>query len=434
VTRDNLLSFLSRDRFALLRELGRLADQKGVALYLVGGVVRDLLLKRENWDLDLTVEGDGISFAKIVAEQYGAGIASFERFATARLILPDGRKIDIASTRRESYAQPAALPDVKPASLKDDLYRRDFTINAMAIQLNAGRFGWLHDPYGGQRDLKAKTIRVLHEGSFVDDPTRVFRAIRFAQRFGFRLEPVTRRLLREEAAADAIASLSGPRLSNEILLLMKERDPRATIEQLVRLRLLRFLHPKLRYTRRVQRVLATIPRAYRWWRKQAPDEPFDEALVYLMGLLSGAGPDVLRAVIQRLQLSVHQSHAIEWAGKRTDQIALRLRLSRAMSPSEVYRLLNNLPSAAAVLLYAKGLAMENGRALPRFTRRLSRFLGRDRGVTCRLTGEDLKRLGLKPGPQFKRILDRVLDGQLNGAVTTKANARALARRLATSPQ
>src|SRR4249920_2853416 len=131
----NLLRCLPRERLSLLRELGTFADEQGVSLYLVGGVVRDLLLRRENWDLDLTVEGDGIAFARLVADRFGAGLAVFERFATARLVLPNSLKIDIATTRRESYIKPAALPDVTPASLQEDLYRRDFTINAMAIQL-----------------------------------------------------------------------------------------------------------------------------------------------------------------------------------------------------------------------------------------------------------------------------------------------------------
>jgi tRNA nucleotidyltransferase (CCA-adding enzyme) len=140
---------LPQERLSLLRELGNLADEEGVSLYLVGGVVRDLLLKRMDWDLDLAVEGDGISFARLVADRYGAGLAVFERFATARLAFPDGLKMDIASTRRESYAQPAVLPTVQPASIEEDLFRRDFTINAIAVQLNPRQFGRVFDPYEG---------------------------------------------------------------------------------------------------------------------------------------------------------------------------------------------------------------------------------------------------------------------------------------------
>ena len=430
----NLLRRLSRERLSLLRELGILADERGVSLYLVGGVVRDLLLRRENWDLDLTLEGDGIAFARLVADRYRAGLAVFERFATARLVLPNRLKIDIASTRRESYVKPAALPDVVSASLQEDLYRRDFTINAMAIQLNPATFGELHDPYGGQRDLKAKTIRVLHEASFLDDPTRIFRAIRFTQRFGFSLEPATRGLLEEAAATNLIQQLSGPRLCNEILLLLGERDPRKPIECLAFLRLLRFLHPRLRYTNKDERIIAVLPRALAWWKKQCPDHVVERPLVYLMALLSKAGPAVLRSVTQRLQLSSLQSKAVEWAGRKTDRLVLALERPKDMRPAQVYRLLAGLPDDALVLLVAKGLAMrKGGGGVHRLTRRLSRFLKHDRLATTILRGEDLKRLGLEPGPQFKMILDRLLDARLNGRVRTESDERAFVHRVAQKP-
>src|SRR5262245_27340800 len=225
MTGNDLLRGIPQEQLSLLRTLGNLADEGGVSLYLVGGVVRDLLLKYKNWDLDLTVEGDGVAFARLVAERFRAGLAVFERFATARLTFPDGLKLDIAATRRESYAQPALLPTVQPALIEEDLARRDFTINAIAVQLNPQQFGRLLDPHGGQRDLRAHTIRVLHAGSFQDDPTRIFRAIRFEQRFGFRLEPTTLHLLAQAASTNLIRQLSGPRLQNEILLLFAERDP-----------------------------------------------------------------------------------------------------------------------------------------------------------------------------------------------------------------
>lgn len=429
----NLLRRFSRERLSLLRELGILADERGVSLYLVGGVVRDLLLRRENWDLDLTLEGDGIAFARLVADRYRAGLAVFERFATARLVLPNRLKIDIASTRRESYVKPAALPDVASASLREDLYRRDFTINAMAIQLNPATFGELHDPYGGQRDLKAKTIRVLHEASFLDDPTRIFRAIRFTQRFGFSLEPSTRGLLEEAAATNLIQQLSGPRLCNEILLLLGERDPRKPIKCLAFLRLLRFLHPRLRYTNKDERIIAVLPRVLAWWKKQCPDHVVERPLAYLMALLSSAGPAVLRSVTQRLQLSSLQSKAVEWAGWKTDRLVLALEHPKDMRPAQVYRLLAGLPDDALVLLVAKGLAMRKGGGVHRLTRRLSRFLKHDRLATTILRGEDLKRLGLEPGPQFKMILDRLLDARLNGRVRTESDERAFVHRVAQKP-
>ena len=431
--RPALLQRLPDRVVGLLREIGQLGDERGCQVYVVGGVVRDLLLGHITLDLDLTVEGDGIAFARLVADRYGAGLAVFERFATARLILPDGIKIDIATTRRESYVKPAALPAVTPASLQDDLYRRDFTINAMAIQLNPAAFGQLHDPHGGQRDLRAKAIRVLHEESFVDDPTRIFRAIRFARRFGFSLESSTRHRLEEAAATKLIQELSGPRLCNEILLLLGERDPRKPIKSLVLLRLLRFLHPRLRYTKNGERVVAVLPRALAWWKKQSPDRMVERPLIYLMALLSQAGPVVLQSVIERLRLSTRHSKAVQWAGHKTNRLLHVLKQSKDVRPAEIYRLLADVPDDAIVLLVAKGLSLRTEAGVDRLTRRLSQFLKHDRRATTILKGEDLKQLGLKPGPRFKTILDRLLDARLNGNVRTESDERAFVHRMVKKP-
>ena len=250
--------------FNRLEEAGRLAEQSGVAAFAVGGLVRDLLLRHTNLDVDIAVEGDGMAFARRLADHYKGGLKIFERFATAYVVYPDGFKLDVASARRENYAHPTALPTVAPSSIKEDLYRRDFTINALAIHLNSSHFGELIDFYGGWRDLKNKTIRVLHDRSFVDDPTRVFRAIRFAQRSGFRIENNTLSLLTETAAGDLIHQLSGPRLRNEVMLLLSEKDPRRAIRRIAEFGLLRFLHSGLKLTPQVEALLGKIPNAIAW--------------------------------------------------------------------------------------------------------------------------------------------------------------------------
>jgi len=400
-----------------------------MTLYLVGGVVRDLLLGRKTFDLDLTVEGDGLAFARSVAGRYKAGVVQFERFATARLVLPDGQKIDIASTRRESYADPAALPEVKPSTLCEDLYRRDFTINAMAVQLNMGDFGLLHDPYGGRRDLRSKTIRVLHEESFRDDPTRVFRAIRFMQRFGFSLEPWTRRLLTEAAAENLINRLSGPRLRNELFLLLAERNPSDVIAWLVRLKLLRFLHPRLRYTRRTKRLMDAVSPACVWWKELNPVPSVDRPIIYLMALLSEAGASVLRSVARRLQLSSMQSAAVARSGEQTDLILKRLSQNRELRPSQIYRLLRSLPPEAMILLAAKAQLPAAGKGMRRCRQRLARYMKRDRHVVTTVRGDDLRKLGLKPGPRYKDILDQILEARLDGKVRSEADEHELASRM-----
>ena len=422
-----LLHRLPPKRLSLLCGLGNLADEGGVSLYLVGGVVRDLLLKRENWDLDLTVEGDGIAFARLVAERYGAGVTLFERFATARLAFRDGLKMDIATTRRESYAQPADLPTVQPASIEEDLSRRDFTINAIAVHLNPRQFGRVLDPYRGQSDLRTRTIRVLHAGSFQDDPTRIFRAIRFEQRFNFRLERRTLRLLAKAASTNLIEQLSGPRLQNEILLLFAERNPVRAIARLARLKLLRFFHHRLCYTIRVKQVVTALPKALTWWTRRFPDSRIDRPLVYLMALLSESGPVVVAWVIRRLALSREHAKNVSTVGRPVDHVLRRL-TKGAARPSQVYRLLADFQDETLVLLLAMQQSARHGLRLSLLERHLVAY-AKNKVVKTALTGRDLLTMGLQPGPQYKTILDKLLDARLDGMVTTEAEERALASKL-----
>jgi tRNA nucleotidyltransferase (CCA-adding enzyme) len=421
------LSRLSKERLSLLRELGSLADKDKVSLYLVGGVVRDLLLKRENWDLDLAVEGDGIAFARLVADRYGAGLAVFERFATARLAFPDGLKMDIATTRQESYAQPALLPTVQPASIEEDLSRRDFTINAIAVQLNPQQFGRLLDPYGGQRDLRARIICVLHAGSFQDDPTRIFRAIRFEQRFGFRLERATVGLLVQAASTDLIQGLSGPRLRNEILLLFAERDPVRAIARMGQLKLLRFLHRRLCYTKNVKQVVAAVPKALTWWVRRFPDSVIDRPIVYLMAVSSESTSTVVDGMIRRLALSREQAKNMGIVGRRVDRALKSLTDKGTARPSQVYRLLADFSDETLVLLLAKQMGTRHGARLSLLKRHLAAYV-KNKSVKTALTGRDLQAMGLKPGPQYKTILGKLLDARIDGMVKTEAEERALVEK------
>ena len=425
--RHVLLNRMPARPLQLLRQVGRLADEQSVSLYLVGGVVRDLLLKRENWDLDLTVEGDGIAFARLVADRYGAGLGVFERFATARLSFPDGLKMDIATTRRESYAQPALLPMVQPASIEEDLSRRDFTINAMAVQLNPRQFGRLLDPCEGQCDLQARTIRVLHAGSFQDDPTRIFRAIRFEQRFGFRLERTTVRLLAQAASRNLIQRLSGPRLQNEILLLFAERDPVRAIARLEQLNLLRFLHRRLCYRKNVKQVVAAVPKALAWWARRFQDSALDRPIVYLMALSSESSPAVVAAMIRRLALSREQAKNLSMVGRRLDRALKRLTDKGTVWPSQIFRLLEDFSGEALVLFLAKQQRAQNGARLGLLKRQLAAF-GKNKAVKTALTGRDLQAMGLQPGPQYKTILGRLLDARIDGLIRTEADERALVKK------
>ena len=421
------LNRLPARHLQVLRQVGRLADERGLSVFLVGGVVRDLLLRRKTWDLDLTVERDGIAFARLVADRHRAGLAEFERFATSRLVFKDGLKMDIATTRRDSYAQPTALPNVEPASIREDLYRRDFTINAMAIQLNAAQFGLLHDPYGGRHDLKARTIRLLHAGSFQDDPTRIFRAIRFEQRFGFHLEGETASLLAQAASTNVIQQLSGPRLRNEILLLFAERDPVCMIARLAKINLLRFLHRRLSYGTNVKRVVTAVPRALAWWARRFPDSQIDRPILYLMALSSESNPLVVATMIRRLALSREQAKNVTVGGGRIDRARKRLIGARAMRPSQVYRLLADFSDEVLVLLLARQLARRHMPQLSLLKRQLVSYV-KNRVVKTSLTGRDLQAMGLKPGPQYKTILSKLLDARIDGVIATEADERAFVQK------
>ena len=202
---------------ATLRAAG---DQGGV--YLVGGTVRDLLLGEPGFDVDLAVEGDGQAFARALAAELGGLLKPHDAFGTAVVEYGDGERVDVVTARREGYAAPAALPTVEPSTIEDDLFRRDFTINAMASALAGPDADSLVDPFGGRRDLEAETIRVLHDRSFVDDPTRIFRALRYASRYGFELDEQTAALARQAIEAGFVGRLSPARLRDELVLLLDE--------------------------------------------------------------------------------------------------------------------------------------------------------------------------------------------------------------------
>ncbi|MEE9226862.1 MAG: CBS domain-containing protein, partial [Acidobacteriota bacterium] len=232
----------------ILHAVRPLAETMELRPYLVGGLVRDLLLGRENTDVDLVVEGDGILFARELQKALGGTVRTHENFGTAVLVLPDGFKVDLASSRTEFYAKPGALPTVQQGDIHHDLYRRDFTINAMAVELHPKHYGRLVDRFGGNRDLDAKTIRVLHSLSFIEDPTRAYRAVRFANRLNFKISPETSTYIRVGVRKKMFRHLSGDRLLREVIFILMENRPLGSLRMLSQFGLLGVLHPSLKLT------------------------------------------------------------------------------------------------------------------------------------------------------------------------------------------
>lgn len=227
----NLLSRLDRGSLALLRQIGALAQDRRESAYLVGGPVRDLMLKRPNTDLDISVEGQGIRLAQVFAACHkGACVMTYPAFKTATVRLSDGRVVDFAASRKERYVRGGAFPAVVPANIRQDLFRRDFTINAMAITLNPQAWGRLLDPFGALADLRSKRIRVLHAKSFFDDPTRILRAARFKTRFAFSIERKTLKLLKASVDAKVLDTIKPQRYLKEFDKILKEPQSKAAIK------------------------------------------------------------------------------------------------------------------------------------------------------------------------------------------------------------
>jgi tRNA nucleotidyltransferase (CCA-adding enzyme) len=407
-----------RELYDLLIQAGQQAEESQIGVYLVGGCVRDLILNTQNLDIDLVIEGNGMAFAKAFAKRHNARVKVHDRFGTATVICPDSRKLDFATARTEYYEFPTSLPTVEQSSIKTDLYRRDFSINTLAICLNTHRFGELVDFYGGQRDLHDKTIRVLHSLSFIEDPTRVFRAIRFQQRLGFRLGKETSTLIKGAVTMDLFHQLSPSRLLDELILLLSEREPRKALEQLAEFDLLKFIHPQLTWSPQLSRALKAIEESLEWYTLLYLDRPMETWVVYWMTLMDTLPTKAVRETLHRLPFPQRQAKKLEWVGRKSTTLLRQLGKRPALKPSQIYRLLCDLPDEALILLMAKSSSES-------IKRQISVFLTTYLRMTPLLNGTDLKAMGLTPGPQFRKILDKLLDARLNNEVRTEAEERAL---------
>ncbi|QOY36237.1 CBS domain-containing protein [Anaerobacillus isosaccharinicus] len=236
---ERIEKLLPENILELLKTIGEKADNLNYRAYMIGGIVRDLVIGRQNDDIDIVVEGDGIYFAKLLANSLGGSVRVHEKFGTATWKHLSGLKIDITSARTEYYEYPSALPTVEMSSLREDLLRRDFTINAMALQINKSNFGKLIDFFHGYKDIDEKKVKILYNLSFVEDPTRILRAVRFEQRFGFEMDKQTLELA--QISVDKISSTSKPRLAHELNKLLMEENPVEAICRLQELGVLNYL-------------------------------------------------------------------------------------------------------------------------------------------------------------------------------------------------
>ncbi len=403
---NQLEQCLSPESLALIQKAGALAAEKRLGIYLVGGVVRDILLGRANSDLDLVVEGNAIELAESLAGEVGGRLVVHRRFGTAK-IRTGNLTIDLAMARAETYARPGALPSVRPGSIQDDLARRDFTINAMALRLDPASFGKLVDPFGGQKDLANKLIRVLHDRSFIDDATRMLRAVRYEQRFSFRLEAATEKLLRQNVAM--LGTISGDRIRHELELILKEERPEKALKRAGDLGLLGEVHPALKGNGWLEK---------RFVKAREVASPPTPAL-YLALLTYPIGVRDCEDLIARLKMPGTVSRVIRDTARLREQMPSLD--GPDLPPSAVYELLQEYsPTSILACAIAADSALVQ--------ERLDLYLTRWRHVRTALDGSALQKLGVPSGPRLGRMLKALHRAKLDGKISTREDETELVQR------
>jgi tRNA nucleotidyltransferase (CCA-adding enzyme) len=408
----------------LLKTAGELAQEHDFEAYVVGGFVRDILLGRQNFDVDLVVEGDGIAFAGLLAEKLGGRRKAHKKFQTAVVVLPDDSRIDVATARLEYYEYPAALPTVELSSIKMDLYRRDFTINALAVHLNPRKFGHLVDFFGAQRDLKDRIIRVLHSLSFVEDPTRILRAVRFESRFNFRIGAQTERLIKNAVQMNFFQQLSGSRIFHELRLIFEEKNVLKCLERMQQFKLLGHLHPRLTLDVRQTQLVDKIEAVLDWYRLLYIEPAPAPWKLYLLALTIGFEEADVEALTQRLSFIRKDSRDF-LALRRTvaETFARVLIWQNAQGPmSELCFILEKVPLEGLLYLMARSTKEA-------MSRNISLYLTRLKGMSPDIDGRDLQRLGLTPGPTYAKVLRRVLAAKIDGKADCREEQLLLAERL-----
>lgn len=393
-------------------------DYSGV--YLVGGFVRDLVLEQPNVDVDIAVEGDGIEFATRLAAQLGGRVRTHHKFKTAVVLLPStilGKAptwlrssgepfhVDVATTRTEFYDYPAALPRVEHASIRQDLFRRDFTINAMAISLRGRDFGTLIDFFGGYRDLKEGVIRVLHNLSFIEDPTRIFRAVRYENRYNFRMDEQTKSFAKSCVDMHLVGDLSGVRLRDELIALLSESDVEWTLGRLFELGVAREVHPKLATG---AKTAALVKRINALVAELGVEDEVVSWRLRLAAMTRNMEHEELYLWLEQLKLKRSDS-AVVRAGVVVGPPLGSSLAAEKMNDWAVFRVLRTTPVEALVFALA---GMEPGPA----EARIRRYLTEIRHRTLSVSGDDLLALGVKKGPAVGQLLERLREQRVLGKI------------------
>lgn len=407
--KDLMISNLPKRILNLLRLFGQYGDEIGLPVYIVGGFVRDLLLGNPNYDLDIVVEKDGLKFAEYVSKQLDVKVVRYEKFLTSSLFFKDGLRVDVATARTEYYEMPTELPQVEVSTIRKDLYRRDFTINAMAIKLNTYDFGTLVDFFGAKRDLEKGVIRALHTLSFLEDPTRILRAVRFEQRFQFTIEEHTAELMKEAVEQGYLARVSGQRLRQEFEKILLERNPVVTIKRLADFRVLKHMFPGVFYTENLHTKLVNLFR-FLPWAKQHYKEKLNIFYAVMSVLLEYVTKESLHEIASRYGLS--RKFVTELMSIRKAIVPISEMISLRMRFSDIYRTTKDF-SPEAMCYLASYLSVEDQEYMKAFLEKLSNtHLSEINGKTL------ISRYQMKPGKRIGRILEQVLCAKLDEEIRT----------------
>ncbi len=417
---------LSIDRINFLNLIANHAFFKKMPVYIVGGFVRDLIAERPVLDFDIVVEGDAIELAKSLQSKYKGKISTHKRFGTAKWIIkfnqdviidcsPDLKtlisselpeSIDFISARTEFYDHPTALPQVERSSIKLDLHRRDFSINTLALRLDGQHFGELYDYWGGLKDLNDGIIRVLHSLSFVDDPTRLIRAIRFEQRFAFQIEPRTLQLLIE--ALDLLKQVSGDRIRHELTLILQEVSPKPALLRLEELKITKSIHPGLSIDEQIVDQITVILNSQvpDFWRTANTTVKDFKSIEILFITWFMNFTKEHRSICKRLRMSARVmegcAKAIEFKNHSDKLFNLR--------PSELTEIFDSIPHEVLYIFYQ--LSDD-----PKIKENIQTYFSHWKMVKPFTSGTDLQNLGIKPGPIYRMILKKLRDLWLDGSIS-----------------
>jgi tRNA nucleotidyltransferase (CCA-adding enzyme) len=403
----------------ILRKVGDLAAEQEYQAFLVGGVVRDLLHMTPTRDLDVVVEGDACAIAKHLGRELGGKVRIHKAFQTAVVFLPGDIRLDLATARTEHYPTAGALPDVTPGSLKQDLFRRDFTINTLAVSLIPESFGRLLDYFGGRKDMTRGKIRVLHGLSFIEDPTRAIRAVRFALRLQFEISRETANLIHTARRSKAFRRLSPTRVRREIGMLFEESRLSRAVRALEEYDLLTVIHPRFRTDKKILDRLDRLDEAVAWYRMQEKGEDPTGWIMALSILSETLEEEERRKLWRKLAPGKRDLKVLQAAPAAVHRLIYTLAGHRRMRPSIVYRACQGLP--LEILL----LAIVSTRR-PKVRRALTGFISDLRDIRPDIAGADLIHAGVREGPGISRGIDAALAAKLDGVAVGKRQQLAIA--------